>query len=108
MNLDSIKELRDETTKPCKGLFFRGYSSVYYRNGIIKRTDELRLLKRMSCPGCDKCGWVLDTLSECTDNIIIPAIKNGKIYSIHSINESRDWETRIIDSYDLEFFEVEK
>jgi hypothetical protein len=90
----------------CKGIVFRGHHSLFYKQGVIKEKTELRLLKKQSCPGCPRCWWIFEDLSNELDNLILPDIKQGKLYSIRSVNESRDWETGIIDQYDLEVFEV--
>ena len=100
------EEMESDETTHCKGIVFRGHYSLFYRKGVLQEKTELRLLKRRSCHGCPKCAWIWDDLAEGLDNLILPAIKQGKLYSIHSINETRDWETGFIDGYDLEVFEV--
>jgi hypothetical protein len=89
---------------PCKGLLFRGRVNNYCQNTKIVWRQELHLLKRRSCSGCDKCWWIFDELHEQQMNgVILPqnGIEDGMLYRIRTTNHSRDWETGIIDDYDL-------
>ncbi len=62
--LESVedKKIKDE----CKGLFWRAKVSSYTtddgRTIGIKKT--LRFLKKMSCPGCKHCGWLMDYIQQ--------------------------------------------
>jgi hypothetical protein len=100
----------------CKGLFFRGYRSMFMSGGgMVSHSEKIelkqgiRFLKGKSCAGCPQCGWWWDSLAEdiSDENIIFPEIKHGAIYSIRVINESTDYETGYIDDYDTEIFKVE-
>ena len=42
---------------PCKGVFFRVRENAFYQNDRIVKSIEFRKPKRISCPGCEKCGW---------------------------------------------------
>lgn len=97
-----------DTHKECNGLIFRGYSSTFYKDGHIGQKQGVRLLKRKSCPGCEKCGWLLDEISEeiACDAIIFPNIEHGKEYTIRVINISHDYETGHCDGYDLEIVKI--
>lgn len=88
----------------CKGLVFRGFNSMFFSDGRLEERRGIRLLKRESCPGCEKCGFLLDDMSEqvIIGSMIIPEIEHGKLYEVIVINESRDWETGYVDDYDLE------
>lgn len=116
-DLDEIFQLEikpvDESIDHCKGLLFRGYTSQYYQNGKFELKQGIKLLKRKSCPGCNECVFLLDNLQELSNTegaVILPkyGIENGKLYSIHTINETRDWEGGYIDSWDLEIFEIKE
>jgi len=94
-----------KVAKPkCKGLVFRGFSSMFFSDGRLEERRGIRLLKRESCAGCEKCGFILDDLSEqvIIGSMIIPEIEHGKLYEVIVTNESRDWETGYVDDYDLE------
>ena len=110
-----IKNLKldlTESTITCKGLVFKGKVTQYLTNTKgnfeIVRKEKVRLSKRLSCKGCDHCGWLLDSINELSENVILPNIEHNELYSVHTINESRDWETGIVDDYDVEFFKIEK
>ncbi len=62
----------------CKGLFFRAYENCYY-DGKTKfvQSFTIRLLKRISCKGCDMCEPFWDHYNE-IDKI------NWKFYTFRS------------------------
>jgi hypothetical protein len=105
-----VEEIEDEPDE-CKGLIFRCSKSrcITSYNGILEKT-ELRLLKRKSCPGCSKCGWIIDYLREDIDmyeleDDYIDNCEHGKLYTPHIVS-SRDWETGIEEIDYIEFMEV--
>lgn len=107
-----IEPLPINEVDECKGLFFRASTCVYRSdstgNDRFVQKMELRLLKKRSCPGCGRCGIVLDELKEFAahGSIDLTDIKHGRIYTPKVTNISRDWETGIIDDWDIEFVEV--
>lgn len=111
--------------RTCKGLLFRGYSSTFYNEskGTIDKREGLRLLKKQSCHGkpCEsydgehieswRCDWsMLEYLNDLisSGSVIMPDIENGALYKVRTINQSRDWETGVLDSWDIEFYKVEE
>ena len=94
----------------CKGQVFKGYASLFCHKGRVERRQGIRLMKSLSCPGCEHCGggWMLSEGPDHIDcgTLLMPEIENGKLYEIRMANESRDWETGYIDEYDLEIVEV--
>lgn len=95
----------------CKGLIFRGKKTSYLHNDKYVRQESMSLLKRKSCKGCEKCGWMLEHLNEFLGNSIDPIIseiEDGNLYKLRTINEGRDWETGYIDEYDFEFMAFEE
>jgi hypothetical protein len=89
---------------PCKGYIYK--ASVIHSNTSKGLGFSVKLVKskQLSCPGCSSCGWLDDSLSEVNNEWPILGIEeaeNGKLYTIDSCNESRDWESGIIDSFDL-------
>lgn len=95
---------------PCKGLFFRGYNETFMHNQNIIMKQGLNFLKRMSCSGCEKCGWIWEVMNDQLDSkcVIIPEIERGALYSVRIVNESKDWETGYVDSFDFQFFKVKE
>jgi len=115
VNKDMLHHLKKRgKTATCKGMYFRGYSSMYCHEGTIGRKDGFRFLKRKSCTDkyCDICSyrWEID-FTEGLDYeygyIMFPdKIEHGALYSIRVTNISTDYETGIVDGYDLEFYKV--
>ena len=101
-----LNKVADED--PCKGLIFRGHRTMFVKDGRIELKQGVRLLKRKSCKGCDKCEWWWDSLNEDVENehIIFPEIEHGALYSIRVVNESRDFETGYVDDYDTEIYKL--
>ena len=51
--------------EPCKGRFYRYTQSAYRANdGSIQNKEVFKLLKSISCKGCEKCGWIEDDITE--------------------------------------------
>jgi hypothetical protein len=101
----------EQTIEHCKGLTFRGFYNQYYLDGKFEIKQGIKLLKRKSCSGCEQCFFLHDALRELSDiegAIVLPkeGLRNGKLYSVQIINESRDWESGMVDAYDLEIFEA--
>ena len=107
-----LQGLSGQSDNECNGLVFRGNVSLCYTNNdsILERR-ELRLLKRKSCPGCEKCGWMRDYLKEDLSmdmyDTLLGEIEHGKLYTIH-YTWYRDWETGIYDDYDFEVIEYKE
>ena len=100
-----------EKTK-CLGLFYRGRINSYANaRGDYVYKESMTLLKRKSCPGCNNCYFLHDNLREIASEEYRPIIRNiedGALYSLQAVNPSRDWETGIIDDWDLEFVKMEE
>lgn len=107
-----------ETPEPqeCKGVFYRGEVSVY-RNGKggVTLVKGVRFLKKMSCPGCSNCGGLTGEIGEFINpydpggyTFGLEDIEHGKLYTLAVTNVRRDWESGIVDSWDLEFVEVKQ
>lgn len=93
----------------CKGLFFRGYRNMYASGAEIHMKQGFRLLKRMSCTGCEKCGYFGDSMGEMVDShgVLYPdEIKHGGLYTLAVVNINTDWESGYTDDWDYEFQEV--
>ena len=92
----------------CIGKVYR--ADVYNRvtASTVECSIKLRLRKKLSCPGCERCGWIDESLGAIDKPIInIEEAQHGRLYCIRACNESTDWETGIIDDYDLEIVEYE-
>lgn len=87
----------------CKGLLFRCRKNLHFTDGRFVDSTEFRLLKRRSCPGCSQCISTLDDLHEIDLETVIHDGQHGRVYELCVTNISHDWETGIVDDWDLEF-----
>jgi len=101
--MEGLFDFEVTKSKPCKGLIFRGFKSLYMANGVICKKEGVKLLKRMSCPGCEQCFIMMDELREFVNNeaIIIPEIEHGALYTPEICNIHTDFESGIVDDYDI-------
>lgn len=107
----------------CQGLFFRGYSNTFWSCDKYETKRGMRLLKRKSCKGFEKCDsydektedmrcdhWFLGDMPDMIDieAVIMPEeVEDGALYSLRMTNVETDWETGHCDHWDYEFFKVE-
>jgi hypothetical protein len=96
----------------CKGRIYRGYVSQFVSEGRIVERRELRLLKRKSCHGCAKCGYLEEDLKEdiaCSApdlaRIKLDTIENKKLYTLYTVIDNKDWETGQVDDWHIELIE---
>lgn len=100
-------ELGKEDSKEvdeCKGIFFRCSINDYWDRdrGQFTYQTRLRLLKRKSCPGCEKCGSFYEDLDQAgLDAIEIEEnkLEHGEIYTAVFVPGCPDWETGILDNW---------
>jgi len=102
---DMLDDLRIEDGKPgCLGTFYRAYNTFFLgKDGILYDNWKYKLLKRISCPGCKNC-IPYETFQEAlaTDTFMRPEhLVHMGTYQLSIVNQSRDWETGIIDDYDV-------
>ena len=89
----------------CQGAVFRANVSNCLTKSGFGFFVRLNKIKKLSCPGCNKCGWQDDNFAEVNNDwpiINIEKAEHGKLYTIGICNESRDWESGVIDQWDLE------
>lgn len=102
----------NENKSDCKGLIFRGKINRYINSkGEYVETNKMSPLKRKSCIGCKKCGWLIEELLEFVSNEYDPLpkeIEHNKLYKLVITNISKDWETGHVDDYDIVFVEQNK
>lgn len=68
----------------CKKIYLKGCVSSYISgNGIINQNKSIRLLKRISCKGCDGCNWFWTVINDIIlkDNKVLSTIEHNKIYT---------------------------
>ena len=105
------KLIYENKQSDCGGLFYRADVSQYSTDKGFSLKINLNKLKRKSCEGCGECGFIEDDLQERLCNEVLPinmeTVEHGKIYRLITTNWSIDWETGIVDDWDLELIEVE-
>jgi hypothetical protein len=103
-------EDKPKAEEPCKGRIYRAQVSSWANTHLLGARTRLSLLKRDSCPGCEKCGWLDEALEEVGSDWPIQnidTVQDGKKYKLRACNFSYDYESGITDGYDLGLFEVE-
>lgn len=104
--IDLIKNIEDND---CKGLIYRCKVNHFKNSkGHVIFSSRFIPMKKLSCPGCHKCGALIESLDECIANDTLPITtteKNNQLYSLEMSDISYDWETGYIDDWDLEFKE---
>lgn len=112
----SITILTDVKTRiaECKGMVFRYRENFYWSGTRYVWQESMNLLKRKSCPGCEKCWGLREDLHELsTGNYSRPPIlpsnpKDQGLYTLIYTNVSTDYETGWVDDYDIEFVEYQE
>ena len=113
LNLPALSELEAINPTPakdsCKGLIYRGRVSVFRTKKGIAVKKEVTLLKKKSCPGCSSCYGLEDQVAEFMDgeyDFGINEIEDGKLYALRVTDAHTDWESGMVDEWDLTFVEV--
>ena len=86
----------------CKGLFFRCRFNTFI-NSKHELVSTIRMvpLKRLSCKGCEQCGWMPEYLWEDMSNDTCPdltEVEDGEAYKLIFIPDPPDYETGIVES----------
>ena len=94
----------------------KGHHYTYLENDYISTRGEIvskvtfRPLKRMSCPGCEQCGGLMDMLASELEGGMIPyprGLTYGATVILTAVNDGRCFED-IYDEYHLEFTRYEE
>ena len=109
--------IENEKNEPetCGGLFYRVAREAWFgSSGDICFRYRFRPLKSKSCTGCWTCEWLLDDFTERLNDYNSGYIdfqleqyyNHGALVQLKVTNISTDWETGIVDDYDIDFVEV--
>lgn len=121
--LKGLKETFSEFTivekgiepETCGGLFYRVAREAWFgSNGDICFRYRFRPLTSKSCIGCYTCEWLLEDFAErlndynsgYVDFQLEQYYNHGSLVQLKVTNVSTDWETGIVDDYDIDFVEV--
>lgn len=108
MQLDDLFNT-DVPQENCKGVIYKADVQHCKTERGILYSIRLNKLKRMSCPGCNQCVYIEDDINEIGPGRSqiknIEMVEHGKLYTIEVCDISRDYETGIIDDWNLEVVE---
>ena len=94
----------------CIGQKYRYRENRYFSDGIYCEKITFTLLKRKSCPGCERCEWLSEWISEDMSSDggpqIPPGLQDFDVCSLDVIAEHRDWETGHVDDIEIGFVKV--
>lgn len=117
MTIEQFPSMKSEIVKDqCPGMVFRCIHSQYAyldQRGRVIWGDRtvMRQLKKESCEGCSNCGYLYDSLSEFVGESptdIRPEIEHGAKYRLTVVDIHKDWETGIVDDWNLAFIKIEE
>lgn len=98
-------ELKIESTKSenvCKGKVYKVIDNNFLASdGSYHTQRRYRYMKRKSCKGCQYCDWINDTINEGT--AVIDGGHHGDYVTLVMANQHTDWETGMVDDFDLRF-----
>ena len=93
----------------CNGMIFKASINDHLANdGSVVYQLRLRPMKRLSCPGCEQCGYLADDLREtmacgCPPIIDVAKVDQGQLFRLAVTNISMDHETGYAEDWDYEF-----
>ena len=99
----------DRDPSNCKGLVFRGYNSTFISGNYVGKHQGIKLLKKKSCPGCEKCDYLLDEINESVACGVLEMdeIEHGELYSVSVKIDSIDYETGYADNWHAHIYKLE-
>lgn len=89
----------------CPGQYYRYLESAYKTNTGFATTRELRLLKRISCVGCETCVPIVDDVQEGIASSgrnyleFSADLNPGDIVRLEIVEDSRDWESGLCEDW---------
>src|SRR5512139_2555495 len=95
----------DGEPETCKGVYFRYTENAYVSGGKFVFSKQFSLLKRMSCPGCSKCCWIVDSAEMGMSEVgaahfeFESNLQHGDIVTLQFEVDRVDWETGYVDDY---------
>ncbi len=108
-------EKREEPDQ-CGGLFYRVAREAWIGSDAdVCFRYRLRPLTKISCAGCDLCSWLLEDLdTRLYDynagymDYDFDSLSHGMLVELKVTGVSTDWESGVVDDYDIEFVEVKE
>ncbi len=111
-----LEDEREEEPDHCGGLFYRVAREAWKGSDAdICFRFRFRPLTNRSCTGCDLCSWLLEDLdTRLYDynaghmDYDFDSLSHGMLVELKVTGVSTDWETGVVDDYDIEFIEVKE
>lgn len=104
LNFSSLLNPEPTLELACKGRFYRVVKNKFIgKEGSINFSKKYRPLKTISCKGCAYCDSLDYDLRESELNIVDIGSNHGDIVQLIITNLSHDWESGLVDDWDLEF-----
>lgn len=98
-----------EDDEKCTGKVYKASVQKFPTSKGFGMSIRLNELKRKSCK-CPNCLCIEDDINESMyhDGIIgLEEVENGELYTIRYTNITTDWESGIIDGWDLKLVKIE-
>ena len=117
-SLTEFTVIENERVEPetCGGLFFRVAREAWISptSGDVNFRYRFRPLPSKSCTGCYTCEWLHEDFQENLYNNKGEDIQleqyftHGMLVQLKVTHVSTDWETGIVDDYEIDFVEVKE
>ena len=98
-------------TDKCKGVIFRADVQNFQTQKGMGFSVRLNKMKRLSCKGCMECGGLESYFGEISNEwpiVGIEKVEHGKLYSLQVVNIEKDFESGIVDGWDLGLVEYKE
>jgi len=97
------------TKEGCKGLIYRCKMNVFINgNGEYVYQERMRPRLKMSCKGCEHCGYLQDYLHELEWSVEIEDIEHGALYKLIYIPDPPDYWSGISEDGELKFVKIKE
>lgn len=100
--MKDLLEEKIDTNPVCIGAFYRARISIYRTKRGFEKKISMVKLKRISCKGCIKCGWMEDDDAPVWG---LDQVDHNEIYELTGVETSHCPVTGVCDDYALVFKE---
>lgn len=100
-----------EKEDSCKGLYYKAVKNEFFNSkGEYVESIRMRPMSRMSCKGCEDCTYILEDAKLQLGmgySLLWDDVRIGAYYELCVTDFSRDWETGVVDDWEVGFKIVE-
>lgn len=93
-----------ESNHKCQGAIFKAEVTNFRTSRGLSFQVKLVKSKKLSCPGCMSCAWQDESFDEVSNDwpiSNITEVENNAFYSVDITNVQRDYESGLLDYWDL-------